>query len=347
MELPNKRQHISSMHVPPEPCILLSSYFLITMDNIQKLVPDVNSYNMPEKISNLIEEFIERCPSNITFSSSHLSWSGTILKTTCHCLFRICLYRSKKNSDTYIIECHRTAGDHWIFGEFFQKVKKIYFPPSVEPVYELPQPIPSDDEDADDEDADDEDADFPFINNMLIEAKSMINDEDYKVSLNGIQMISSICPNPHTVNSICESSVLPLLVAIVKRIDMYIFEVDWIQQYALLSLLNLADAKCAAFIYYANVTHFANGESLYNVIKSKLEHIESQRDYQEYISPSKQHLFNNSKKLLNIMTNHIIKKRMQYLIAADVFDKMEYNETKFSKFIKAKSYWKKHVISFL
>lgn len=104
-------------YAPLEPLILLPNHFSTIPESL-------------EKLSVIIENYLKNSK-DVVFSSSGSSWSGSIIRTSCHCAFRFCIYRSRKVENLYIIEGQRVEGDGFLFGSLYQGVKAL-FPPTVQ-----------------------------------------------------------------------------------------------------------------------------------------------------------------------------------------------------------------------
>jgi len=102
-------------YAPLEPLILLPNHFSTTSESL-------------EKLSVTIEHYLKHSI-DVVVSSSGSSWSGSILRTSSHCAFRFCVYKSRKIEDLYIIEGQRVEGDGFIYGSLYQGVKAL-FPPT-------------------------------------------------------------------------------------------------------------------------------------------------------------------------------------------------------------------------
>lgn len=355
MDLLTKKRHFEiEYYVPNEPFLLLPCNFSITLDNMQQLDTETTTSNIVEKISNRMNAFImsliESNSENLTFCGSGSSWSVIILHASQHCMFKINLYRSKKDINSYIIECQRESGDHWLFGGIFQEIKKIYFS-SMLPI--IGSSIGSSILD------DIDDGHYFMIGSSLDDIESMICDGDYQEVLNGIQSISSLCTNNSMLDLICASNILPLLANIILKIDILNFENNWGDQYALKALLNLSNNNCGLFINNAVHCNFG-GNCLFNLIKTKLESIELQRPRIMFLSPAKQHILNNSKKLLYNMKNNIIEKRIGILMIIHASHQISSHQisshqiatnNKIDQFIIAmnnnKKYWAMQILSFI
>jgi len=97
-------------YAPSEPLILLPNNFIASgsLNNI---------------VTSLEEYFSD---GNITFTSSGSSWSGVcISEYGVRCTFRICVYKSRKFPGEHVVEVQRTGGDGFVFGNFYDNLKKV------------------------------------------------------------------------------------------------------------------------------------------------------------------------------------------------------------------------------
>ena len=97
-------------YAPSEPLILLPNNFIVS-GSLDQIVACLEEYLSGE---------------NITFTSSGSSWSGAcISEYGVRCTFRICVYKSKKFPSQHIVEVQRTGGDGFVFGNFYNNLKKV------------------------------------------------------------------------------------------------------------------------------------------------------------------------------------------------------------------------------
>jgi hypothetical protein len=97
-------------YAPSEPLILLPNNFIVS-GSLDQIVACLEEYLSGE---------------NITFASSGSSWSGAcISEYGVRCTFRICVYKSKKFPGQHIVEVQRTGGDGFVFGNFYNNLKKV------------------------------------------------------------------------------------------------------------------------------------------------------------------------------------------------------------------------------
>jgi hypothetical protein len=254
---------------------------------------------------------------DLTFLSSGSSWSGMILNTSAHCIFKISLYKSRPNGTTngttYIIEGHRTEGDKYLFGNFFQKIRQQVFYPQFELLGTTKAKM-----DFLGDVGDVGDANSYFYSStlaskieFLIGVKSMIEDSYYKHALEGIQHLSDACTDRDMFGLIIKSDIMAFLVNIIKEIDMdeFAFENNWKWQYSLMSLLNLVKINCSEFIYAMVAAN------LFDPMYKKIEYIESRREPSRgYLLPPHQHLLNNGKQIFDKINKFFSEKRIDVLI---------------------------------
>ena len=105
-------------YAPLEPWILLPNHFTIYSDSLEKT-------STLEKISTTLENYL-KTRNDIIFSATGSSWSGNIVNCFCHTSFRLCIYKSKKEDKIYIIEAQRIEGDGFVFGNFYQDIKRLF-----------------------------------------------------------------------------------------------------------------------------------------------------------------------------------------------------------------------------
>jgi hypothetical protein len=97
-------------YAPSEPLILLPNNFIA-------------SGSLNDIVTSLEEYFSDQ---NITFTSSGSSWSGAcISEYGVRCTFRICVYKSRKFPGEHVVEVQRTGGDGFVFGKFYDNLKKV------------------------------------------------------------------------------------------------------------------------------------------------------------------------------------------------------------------------------
>ena len=97
-------------YAPLQPLIVLPNNFSITTESLSEL-------------SLLIGEYL-KSRDDVSFSSPGSSWSGNILRTSCHCAFRICIYRHRTVPGVYIVEGQRVEGDGFLFGYLWNGVEE-------------------------------------------------------------------------------------------------------------------------------------------------------------------------------------------------------------------------------
>jgi hypothetical protein len=145
MSFPPDRTSFVKYYADREPLILLPNNFLVTSHSL-------------EEVHIKIEGFLQSYP-DLAFSASGSTWSGSILDTYNHTTFRICVYKSRRYNDAYIIEVQRCDGDGFMFGSLYQKLKEIF---NTTTLHTIPTPQPNnninnnnnDDDDDDDDDND-------------------------------------------------------------------------------------------------------------------------------------------------------------------------------------------------
>jgi hypothetical protein len=233
-------------YAPLEPLILLPNHFSTTSESL-------------EKLSIRIEDYL-KSRDDVAFSSSGSSWSGSILRTSCHCAFRFCVYRSKKGNSLYIVEGQRIEGDGFLFGGLYQGVKarvsQVHNTSLLSSVKS--RSLLEDDkmemgEDSDVEKSGDSGIDDNDLRNFALNVKEMINSEDCQDTLNGIQFAGEMCTDTTMTKFLYNFDLVQDLFNVIKQRNMgFLHEKKWHCQHALVALSHLANNDTESFNRYIN-----------------------------------------------------------------------------------------------
>jgi len=291
-------------YAPLEPLILLPNHFSTTPESL-------------EKLSVAIEDYL-KSRNDVAFSSSGSSWSGSILRTSSHCAFRFCVYRSRKVENLYIIEGQRVEGDGFLFGGLYQGVKaRISRAQSTE----LPT-LPADGEEsrmtsAEAQSVEDDDTmevdmydgksensgkDDNDLRSFAQNVKEMLNSEDSQVILNGIQFAGEMCTDKSMVKFMFSFDLVQDLVNVIKERNVgFLHEKKWHCQHALIALSHLANKHTQAFNKY--ISEKKDGrETLSSLLRVELDGIQQETDGFDGNSAAKLHMIKYSNSIRATIT---------------------------------------------
>ena len=259
-------------YAPLEPLILLPNHFSTTPDSL-------------EKLSVTIEDYLKNSK-DVVFSSSGSSWSGSILRTSCHCAFRFCVYKSRKIEDLYILEGQRVEGDGFLFGSLYQGVKAL-FPPTARSASSSASSVHATSENMDDMEEEEEEtgvgksgnsgiAAVNDLRNFAVNVKGMVNSEDSQVALRGIQFACEMCTDGTMVNFMYELDLVQDLFNVVKQRNNvgFVHERKWHSQHALIALSHLANKHTRIFNKYIN-EKMVGQDNLSSLLQVELDGIET------------------------------------------------------------------------
>lgn len=268
-------------YAPLEPLILLPNHFTTELD-LESL----------KNIHGEVEEYL-KSRGDITYTSSGLSWSGIILHTSRHCDFRICVYRSKKIEKLYIVEAQRVEGDGFLFGTLYQDIKNLFSKSSVPSVKRVAVPVevdssgPSVKRVAAPVEADSSGTDDNELRRFAENTKEMMNSEDERVALNGIQFAGEICDNESMQKYIYDMNFYEDLITFICRgIGVHY---KWVCLYAWKILSLLATKDTIAFNKFISENKM-NGFTMRVIINDEINKIQQGSTTQYENTTSKFHI---------------------------------------------------------
>jgi len=291
-------------YAPLEPLILLANNFSTTPESL-------------EKVAVAIEDHL-KSRNDIAFSSSGSSWSGSILRISSHCAFRVCVYRSRKVENLYIIEGQRVEGDGFLFGALYQELKAKIGGKNSRNVDDNDSQnieqhsnedetaavaILSTDETAtvailstdntNDKSPEDEQKE---INDLRIHAqnvKRMITSEDINVTLIGIQFAGEMCADEEMSKLMFSFDLVHDLVNVLSQIGTScVGEMKWHCLHTLFDLCYLANNYTDDFNTYLNNT-VVGQHTLFARLQVELDRIYQEIDKSKCSTATKTHMTKN------------------------------------------------------
>ena len=205
ISFPKPKQNVFlKYYAPNEPIYLLPCNFKIYLMDL-------------ETICETIQSDLKKC-NNLTFSTSGSSWHGSFLNTSCHCEFRCCVYKSKDDANVFIIEFQKIEGDGFIFGNFYNRIKKLFEPKKSDNLIDTSNKKVEDNniEECDNNPITTKN-DLQLYINFIKNTEEMISSEDFNVSLNGIQFAGELATDPIFSEHIFNSRLIEILINVLYQ----------------------------------------------------------------------------------------------------------------------------------